>query len=356
MTALPSYDSAAKVLSADNPSALALYNSVVLPAEQVASEAAATDNDATFRAMFARVVGYLLLYPPSDLARAVVQGEIERCADKPDQNDAVYDLGEMYVMDFILPFFSRSYDRTPRPPQPDLQDSFQHIKEDAYQGRAPRPRDSLEALALALVRDDHLCMVTRMMDMDSWEYHLTNKPMTEWASLTEPCHIFPATLGDTRPAGNDGTTQEDYVAARLWPILERFGYGDIHDALRGDKVHRLENVLMVNYIVHVAFRSMFMWLERTEDQPADCYHVAVSNPRWYRSLRLPHEIQFVAHAGLPLPDPTYLHIHAACCRIASLSGANDYLFWILDEGLCLDEAGKADPTLKYLCYRLVHAA
>ena len=76
----------------------------MLPAEQIASEAAETDSDAPFRAMFARVVGYLLLYPPSDQARSVVQSEIEHGRDERDPNEAVYDLGEMYVMDFILPF------------------------------------------------------------------------------------------------------------------------------------------------------------------------------------------------------------------------------------------------------------
>ena len=94
-------------------------------------------------------------------------------------------------------------------------------------------------------------------------------------------------------------------------------------------------------------------------QPANCYRVAASHPRWYRDIGwfgVPHEIQFVAHADLPLPDPTYLHIHAACCRVATLSGADDYLSCILESAPYLDESGKANPAVKYLCYRLVHNA
>ena len=32
-----------------------------------------------------------------------------------------------------------------------------------------------------------------------------------------------------------------------------------------------------------------------------------------------------AEGHLPLPNPTYLRIHAACCKIACLSGIADYL-------------------------------
>ncbi|KAM5538035.1 hypothetical protein V8D89_008232 [Ganoderma adspersum] len=370
MIALPSKAEAAKILPSDNPIALDLYDSVVLPAEKGANEQAATDEaTAPFRAMFARVVGYLLLYPPSDQARAVVLSEVEHCRDEPqrerDTNEAVYDLGEMYVMDFILPFYANTEDWTPRPSPPVSRASFQNIKEDAYrrgpcQGRVNRPRDNLEAQALALVRDDHRCMVTHMMDSNSWSHKLSDdwERPTARIARTDPCHIFPAVLGNTRPAGRDGTTREDYVAERLWHILERFGYGHLHDTLRGPKVHRLENVLTLDCTLHAAFRGMFMWLEKAEGQPANCYRVAVSDPKWYSFLGwfgLPHEVQLVAHAdALPLPDPAYLHIHAACCRIATLSGADDYLFWAFAEAPSLDTTGKADRALKYLCYRLVH--
>jgi len=38
--------------------------------------------------------------------------------------------------------------------------------------------------------------------------------------------------------------------------------------------------------------------------------------------------------GLDLPDPRYLRMHAACCRVARLSGAAGYVEDILDD---LDE-------------------
>ena len=53
-------------------------------------------------------------------------------------------------------------------------------------------------------------------------------------------------------------------------------------------------------------------------------------------------VQFSAHRGnLPLPNPTYLRIHAACCRIVHLSGAWDYLEAIFCDGLeaAMDDEG-----------------
>ena len=36
------------------------------------------------------------------------------------------------------------------------------------------------------------------------------------------------------------------------------------------------------------------------------------------------EFQRPAPAYLPLPNPRYLEIHAACCRVAHMSGAAEY--------------------------------
>ena len=34
---------------------------------------------------------------------------------------------------------------------------------------------------------------------------------------------------------------------------------------------------------------------------------------------------------LPLPSPSYLELHAACCKVANLSGADEYVETILRE-------------------------
>jgi hypothetical protein len=43
------------------------------------------------------------------------------------------------------------------------------------------------------------------------------------------------------------------------------------------------------------------------------------------SLGLPQTVTFTARNNLPLPDPRYLALHAACANVAHLSGAGEYI-------------------------------
>jgi hypothetical protein len=42
-------------------------------------------------------------------------------------------------------------------------------------------------------------------------------------------------------------------------------------------------------------------------------------------------ITFQTKTNFPLPNPDYLRIHAACCRVAHLSGAAEYMDKILED-------------------------
>jgi len=57
-----------------------------------------------------------------------------------------------------------------------------------------------------------------------------------------------------------------------------------------------------------------------------------------------------AHANLPLPNPTYLRIHAACCKVAHLSGAGEYMRRMsqnLEETRVLREDGSSAHVLSF---------
>ena len=42
-------------------------------------------------------------------------------------------------------------------------------------------------------------------------------------------------------------------------------------------------------------------------------------------MQVPEYVEFTTERqDLPLPSPRYLEIHAACCRVAHMSGAADY--------------------------------
>ncbi|KAI1788363.1 hypothetical protein LXA43DRAFT_1025506 [Ganoderma leucocontextum] len=340
MTALPCKADAEKLLPKDNPDALRLYDAVLLPAEKAAGEA--TDNDATLRVMFSRIVGYLLLYPPSEQARAVLQSEVECCQGERDQNQAVYGLGEKYVMHFILPFFTITEETTPQPLRVEdhSRPSHESIRASASQGRLNSPRNLSDAKDFALVRDNFRCMVSHASD-----YFALQSGILHWDSQGSPwtvahcCHIFPEALEDVRDDKNGTINIVKNHSTALWTILGRFGYERIHNELSGTKIHRLENVMTLATSIHALFRAMFLWFEKEEDGQADCYHVGVGSPLIYEEFELPvpEKVQFVANANLPLPNPTYLHIHASCCRIAHLSGARDHL-----DSIFLDEVRKTE--------------
>jgi hypothetical protein len=46
-----------------------------------------------------------------------------------------------------------------------------------------------------------------------------------------------------------------------------------------------------------------------------------------------------------LPNPTYLKIHAACCRVAHLSGATKYIKKILDDQDLDQDDGDGSPNV-----------
>ncbi|KAJ3010631.1 hypothetical protein NUW54_g2421 [Trametes sanguinea] len=89
MSVLPSVSEAAEILPRDASTALSLYELLILPAEKAALDRLGCDNvNTTPSVVYARVVGYLLLYPPSDVARSAVTTDVASCRTH-NQQDAL---------------------------------------------------------------------------------------------------------------------------------------------------------------------------------------------------------------------------------------------------------------------------
>lgn len=59
---------------------------------------------------------------------------------------------------------------------------------------------------------------------------------------------------------------------------------------------------------------------------------------------------------LPLPDPRFLDLHAACCKVAQMSGAAEYVDRLvrdLEEMQVLGEDGGSADVLVYAMSRLL---
>ncbi|CDO74379.1 hypothetical protein BN946_scf184816.g2 [Trametes cinnabarina] len=173
-------------------------------------------------------------------------------------------------------------------------------------------------------------------------------------TVTQCSHIFPEALGNIEVGG---ATAKEYEAATVWTILKRFGYEDIctelASAVQGANLHRLENILTLDMRIHHMFDKLKLWFEAVEGQP-NCYNIELA-PSLGRPPFIPRRVQFVSHhPGLPLPSPRYLEVHAACCRIAHMSGAAEYLDLIyrrMEELQVLANNGGSADVLTFALHR-----
>ncbi|KAI0351275.1 hypothetical protein OH77DRAFT_1429787 [Trametes cingulata] len=176
-------------------------------------------------------------------------------------------------------------------------------------------------------------MVTGRFDSASFIAGLTSRVDGESIGCTKCCHIFPDSLANV-VAGSAAPTE--YESAPLWTILTRFGCRDICEELGLDSknanLHRLENIMTLDVIVRDTFDQMDLWFEPVNDQEHTYKIVLAARVQRLAEGIVPQEVTFTSHhPELPLPSPKYLRIHAACCRIAHMSGAAEYLDLVLHE-------------------------
>jgi hypothetical protein len=69
-------------------------------------------------------------------------------------------------------------------------------------------------------------------------------------------------------------------AAKMWNIIELFGYKNLPKELNGVNIHRLENILTLEPGLHSCFDDLSLWLEATV-----CH---LLNYHWYASALMGH--------------------------------------------------------------------
>jgi hypothetical protein len=207
----------------------------------------------------------------------------------------------------------------------------------------------------ALTRDGLRCAVSRVRDL---KY---GTELTGPIGLTQCAHIIPEALNfdlDKQTKVRrifliklnliSALYQPGHVA-NVWTVLNYFGIRNVHIDLLGKDIHRLENVMTLDYIIHVCFDSLSFWLEPTVSTNSSTVERSAietpssqDTPNRYRTCyvqpfdpkdlhyNIPEFIELTTTdaARLPLPNPAYLALHASCCRVAHLSGAAEFLEWM----------------------------
>jgi hypothetical protein len=62
-------------------------------------------------------------------------------------------------------------------------------------------------------------------------------------------------------------------------------------------------------------------------------------------------VTLISHPNLPAPDPRYLKLHAACAKVAHLSGAGEYIetiFRDMESMRVLAKDGSSAQALSYM--------
>ncbi|KAF8500041.1 hypothetical protein BU17DRAFT_59091 [Hysterangium stoloniferum] len=256
--------------------------------------------------VFARVVGYLLLEGPSYEAAIAVALEVVSASNIQDR----FKIGQIYFNHYILCF--RKYKgHTPTPSEHPSRPSFDARKQ-LIQGELKEPPKNHSAL----LRDGYRCMITGYYDLNSVAKNeelrnLVTQSCEIVVRHTQCAHIFPSsTNANTSDSGRSEAKKE--YAATIWTIMERFGYVGLCREFNEANIHCLRNI---------------MTLEPTlQPNQKDTYKVKFAFPFQNSGNLCPELITFQSkYEHLPLPDPRYLEIHAACARVCHLSGAAEYI-------------------------------
>ncbi|KAG9044207.1 hypothetical protein FS837_008621 [Tulasnella sp. UAMH 9824] len=304
--------------------------------------------------MCGRILGYMMLEAPASGGRDKVQREIETC----DTDQKLRDLAELYAA-YFLRLFEKEKSPTPvgsshpsRPSFNDTRDIIMHLMEEA-------PKSNSAVKKLALKRDNYRCIVTGAYDgatyLEQAEADDTFIPPSA-LRFTHIAHIFPDSLNQDLTGPDELTGKKAEYSATPWPVVEGFGQVNIlTESLNGRDIHRVENVLTMCTSAHKLFDQLKLWFEAT-DVP-NTYSICTNNKGNFVLVNppVPPQVTFEStDPSIPLPNSHHLRIHAACAKVAHLSGAAEYFETILNEWeerpVLASDGGSAD-MLSFLLAR-----
>ncbi|KAI0311620.1 hypothetical protein OF83DRAFT_742899 [Amylostereum chailletii] len=198
--------------------------------EATASPAPKHPVPGVFEPVAARILGYMLLFPPCPEGATVIASEINQCAD----NRALHVLGNMFK-DFVLRCF-RSYRNdefptgTPSPPSSDP-----HVQITSEVLADPR-MDHSTSRRIALIRDGGRCVLKNHI-VDYTDYESGNHPVPSFRDgvdeigVTQSAHIFPR-----ETTINLGEGDKDEYASTVVALLERYGGVDLQTLLMASEM------------------------------------------------------------------------------------------------------------------------
>ncbi|KAF5374168.1 hypothetical protein D9615_008901 [Tricholomella constricta] len=326
------------------PSELSAYR-VCLAFEQQVTE--------QISVIHARILGYLILHAPTENGRHEVVKAIHSCNK---DFEVLSELGQAFLDYFIRPFKElrrwtpASSDNSSRTSSDEDEEDLQEL-ETIPKPEAPKNR--LDAKNQALERDGLRCVVTGLYDHDAAITKISvEEIVAAGGAVGTGCAYIvpdPAYL-DAFNTPMSSPLEKKYSASVL-AILKDFGY-DV-ESLTDPNVHSLFNVMTMQFDVHVFFDRLNMWFEGTEI--ANFYKIQTIS-EW---IKVPKLVNFTSSNPTKYPDlpsPKLLALHAACAKVAHLSGAGEYIDSLIADLDYLDELAFDGSTSAVLNHALMNKA
>ncbi|KAH9026394.1 hypothetical protein EDB85DRAFT_2149232 [Lactarius pseudohatsudake] len=279
--------------------------------------------------MHVRILGYLILEGPSLVASESVAEDVNSCEEYEDKIDKIDKAGERYLFHYLC-IFKKSGGSTPASLSAYDETTKEMMMETLRQADKP-PQDQKEAKRQALARDNFQCIVSGKYDYEMTSQNDDLKAVVCSLSpprmgVTQCAHIIPSSTNENI------LDSKDKHASSFWTILGCFGYKDLPDKLKGKGIHSLDNVMTLGMEIHHWFDQLMMWFEAVKGSPNTYTFKATDTVLLTFCKAADCKITLTSEdPRLPLPNPDYLEIHAACCRVAHLSGAGEYMDKVLED-------------------------
>ena len=141
--------------------------------------------------------------------------------------------------------------------------------------------------------------------------------------VTRVTHIIPFSLREST------TGASALHLPSIWAALESFS-GTSLGALMHGGINAPANVLTLSATCHRYFAALQLALEPAADGSVHSYRVRAWGPVAPR-LGLPRTVKLASATGAPLPDPAFLALHCAVCRVLWASARAEELREVLED-------------------------
>ncbi|KAH9919692.1 uncharacterized protein B0H18DRAFT_1026718 [Fomitopsis serialis] len=285
----------------------------------------------------ARVLGWALRVAPSDEGRNALVREIVGCNDDPELLAGLAHLSMLPTITAsdVPPVYN------PKGPTPSVSATqspriaFQQAAQD-LEHLLPKPSITAQDLRqLLLYRDNHSCVFTGAVDLDSARSDNTLIiDLGVRTDTTRVAHIISQSLSENIAGTTPAVCAKFEWAKTAGAIIERFGGFSSRDILSDNVLNSPLNAFTAATAPHEEYDKLDLWLTAVDDGQGgiipDTYDVQYYwGERLRSSVGIKQRITFktatVGNTTIPPPHPRLITLHAACAMIAHMSGAAEHL-------------------------------